>query len=1170
MVDEVAKRGLIIGFDDYLVTHGSAERAAVGSKMIRDAPEIAGQFLRQRCDTVRAGQKYPLKELRRENIVTAKAYSLKEGRIDAEGSMDLVALSHSNRETWQATNGDWYVSIVYTETQPYGVMNPLYAQKVIEYYFEPFEKHSHGQMGKAVNYFFQDELIFGGSMPYWSPDFSVRFLKMKGYDIVPELSALFTHLGDRTVKIRLDYYDVATQLMEDAYFIPIYDWCQSRGVIYGHDQASRADVIDGVRYYGDYFRALRWYQAPGTDRMPILSRGKVVSSISHLYNRPRTWFEAYHSQGWGVTPAQITEWDYAALIYGYNLFSYHSCYYTTLGGWWEWAPGDITFRQPYWSYFSDHYQELKRLSYLLSQGKHQCDVVVLFPTSTIQADMNGPIPGQYAQEAKKTMNFTEPLFKEHSIDFIFIDDELMARAKAKDGTLLITGASYKIVILPAVRFIRHATLDKLFQFYQQGGKVIALGALPEASDRKGSSDSDLNVKVKTIFGKNAMEARTDASESLLNWNSNNGAGYFLKDPNSVSSLVGFISKSIKRDFNCNGAGIHVMHRKEGGRDIFALYNPKPKSVEAKLDFNLTDRRAEEWDARSGDIRSLLASRLLDQGMRLEILFHANEFKIVVFREGPPELKGNVGKPVMATSERLILDDEWEFKIEPVMDNRWGDFRSPASDELMGVETRRFRYHEEHSLDDSHDWSNPKFDDGAWGEAVASYGPRLWTLGPIQPNTELRAFEAELKTLKQVDATVPVYLGEDTLYWQPVQHSLRWGIYNDPALTHQTGLAIHGPIGYVPDEMLHFKAQDDGDIWYVWTSVKSTEGKTTKLAAGTRAGYQVWFNGKEILQKNTVEAEIRVQPWRLRIYSYETNVTTVSLRKGGNPVLIKLSSAEKSTWIRLYLAVHDSLEASPEPPIEKHSAGDPAFVPNALVASDAYVNGRFSEFDCYPQNRPAGLWYRFIAPPGMRSMTITAHGKLRVWIDGRQVPAKKVKETTGIANLYEQADTYIVTPDQPILTSSLAAIRITPNEGFYGGAALPEPIRYSCASGIGRLRDWSVFGLECYPGAVRYTQTVSIDRYQADRHALLDLGDVASAAKIWVNGKLAGSCYRPPWQIDISGLLQAGENKLKISVANTLANHYSIGMPGGRRYVFTGQERSGLFGPVVIHFMTEKR
>ena len=58
--------------------------------------------------------------------------------------------------------------------------------------------------------------------------------------------------------------------------------------------------------FGDYFRAVRWYTAPGHDTpggRADLRKNKVSSSIAHLYQRPRVWLEGYHSLGWGATPA---------------------------------------------------------------------------------------------------------------------------------------------------------------------------------------------------------------------------------------------------------------------------------------------------------------------------------------------------------------------------------------------------------------------------------------------------------------------------------------------------------------------------------------------------------------------------------------------------------------------------------------------------------------------------------------------------------------------------------------------------------------------------------------------------------------------------------------------------------------------------------------------------
>ena len=63
----------------------------------------------------------------------------------------------------------------------------------------------------------------------------------------------------------------------------------------------------------------------------------------------------------------------------------------------------------------------------------------------------------------------------------------------------------------------------------------------------------------------------------------------------------------------------------------------------------------------------------------------------------------------------------------------------------------------------------------------------------------------------------------------------------------------------------------------------------------------------------------------------------------------------------------------------------------------------------------------------------------------------------------------------------------------------------------------------------------------------------------VNGRVAATLIAPPWKCDITPFLRIGKNKLSITVANTLANHYSVGIP--TPYAFDHQTPSGLFGPV---------
>lgn len=96
-------------------------------------------------------------------------------------------------------------------------------------------------------------------------------------------------------------------LSEERYYQPIYEWHAKRGLIYGCDNLGRGR---NPLSYVDYFRAISWFTAPGNDAPSMGSsflETKVSSSIAHLYNRPRTWLEAFHSMGWGSSGAWLTQ-----------------------------------------------------------------------------------------------------------------------------------------------------------------------------------------------------------------------------------------------------------------------------------------------------------------------------------------------------------------------------------------------------------------------------------------------------------------------------------------------------------------------------------------------------------------------------------------------------------------------------------------------------------------------------------------------------------------------------------------------------------------------------------------------------------------------------------------------------------------------------------------------
>ncbi len=115
----------------------------------------------------------------------------------------------------------------------------------------------------------------------------------------------------------------------------------------------------------------------------------------------------------------------------------------------------------------------------------------------------------------------------------------------------------------------------------------------------------------------------------------------------------------------------------------------------------------------------------------------------------------------------------------------------------------------------------------------------------------------------------------------------------------------------------------------------------------------------------------------------------------------------------------------------------------------------------------------------------------------------------------------------------------------------------------KLISWAELpGLRYFSGQVSYTKTIGFTEAdaQSGNSVTLDFGEgtpvakpdplprfnmraylespVREAAQVYVNGKLAGYVWHPPYRVDLSPYLKAGPNELRIVVGNTAINELS--------------------------------
>jgi len=190
-----------------------------------------------------------------------------------------------------------------------------------------------------------------------------------------------------------------------------------------------------------------------------------------------------------------------------------------------------------------------------------------------------------------------------------------------------------------------------------------------------------------------------------------------------------------------------------------------------------------------------------------------------------------------------------------------------------------------------------------------------------------------------------------------------------------------------------------------------------------------------------------------------------------------------------------------------------------------------------------------------SLEFVARGPARVWANGKELELQQLEVLPDGSIPFSAVIAAVVT--HPVTV----ALRIEAGLEFRAGDVLPEPLQFKCGAGRIAVGDWCEHGLAHYSGIGEYQRTFELSETIGDGRLILDLGEVTATAEVRVNGVSAGILSAPPWRVEVTKLVGSGTNKLTVRVANTLANHYCVGIP--TPYAYPHQIRSGLLGPVLL-------
>jgi hypothetical protein len=92
------------------------------------------------------------------------------------------------------------------------------------------------------------------------------------------------------------------------------------------------------------------------------------------------------------------------------------------------------------------------------------------------------------------------------------------------------------------------------------------------------------------------------------------------------------------------------------------------------------------------------------------------------------------------------------------------------------------------------------------------------------------------------------------------------------------------------------------------------------------------------------------------------------------------------------------------------------------------------------------------------------------------------------------------------------------------------------SQLADFRDNTDPGIRYFSGIATYVKDVQLSAQAIGGGKIwLDLRQVSDLAEVWVNGRLAGTAWKPPYKVDITGFAQAGKNHIEIKSVNLWVN-----------------------------------
>jgi hypothetical protein len=430
-------------------------------------------------------------------LVVLMAYSDKGEPIDLTRSVTV-----DRTLDWTAPPGSWTVYGLFAgwhgklveRAAPGGEGNVIdhFSAAAISRYLAPFDRAFAGGHGKGIRAFFNDsyEVDDATGEADWTPALLEEFQKRRGYDLRRHLPALLGRdTEERNARVLADYRETISDLLLGTFTTGWNRWA------HGRKSLTRNQAHGSPGSLLDLYAASDIPETEGTE----IQRFMWATSAAHVAGKrlvsaeAATWLGEHFRSTLADVRAAVDRFFTA----GVNHIVYHGTAYSPASepwpGWLFYASVEFTPQNAWWNDFAALNTYITRVQSMLQSGTADHDVLLYFPLYDAMAvreksllthfgGANPPARDTAFERAAATL-------QAKGFTYDFVSDRQLRQTRAdRAGLVTAGGGRYRVIVLPAGRFIPLETLEHIVALGRAGATVIAFDGWP--ADVAGLHDLD--------------------------------------------------------------------------------------------------------------------------------------------------------------------------------------------------------------------------------------------------------------------------------------------------------------------------------------------------------------------------------------------------------------------------------------------------------------------------------------------------------------------------------------------------------------------------------------------------------------------------------------------------------------------------------------------------------